>query len=300
MRALGVVVALAACGSHELPATAPVVAPAPVTAIDRMLPLLPDGAQIVVELDLARLRANTVVGDLAGRVLAQLGADSRLPGLPLSLVGSPLGSADAVVLAAYGVGTAQAATITVLASTVEVPNATRLGADLFVLGPDDWVGQVQARAAIAAAHGGKLAAPDALMKLRDHAMPAGATGAVVRITARLPFDARISLARQTGLDAPPAQMSVWADVADDIAVVVDADAADPGDGKRGAVKRLAATIRGALGQLADAPTVRALGIPNSISDARLIAQGNWVRTVLAVGPRHLARVVERARAMLGS
>ena len=51
----------------------------------------------------------------------------------------------------------------------------------------------------------------------------------MRITARLPFDARVALARQTGFDAAPAQLSLWADVADDVAIVVDADAADPGD-----------------------------------------------------------------------
>ena len=44
--------------------------------------------------------------------------------------------------------------------------------------------------------------------------------------------------------------------------------------------------------------MRALGIPNSIVDARVIAQGTWVRTILSIGPRHLARVIERARAMI--
>ena len=41
---------------------------------DRLLALLPDGAQIVVELDLARLRANPVVGAVA---TAALGAARR-------------------------------------------------------------------------------------------------------------------------------------------------------------------------------------------------------------------------------
>ena len=47
--------------------------------------------------------------------------------------------------------------------------------------------------------------------------------------------------------------------------------------------------------------MRALGVPTSLADARLvIEQGTWVRAVVAIGPRHLARVVERARAMLGA
>ena len=39
----------------------------------------------------------------------------------------------------------------------------------------------------------------------------------------------LALARQTGLDAAPAQISAWGDVADDLALIVDCDASDPGD-----------------------------------------------------------------------
>ena len=138
------------------------------------------------------------------------------------------------------------------------------------------------------------------MNLRDHAMPPGATGAVIRVTARLPFDARIAFARQTGLDAAPAQLSVWGDVADDLAIVVDADAADPGDklGKD-AAKRLAQTFQATLEAVAEDSTIKALGVPTSLSGARLVTQGTWVRAIVAVGPHHLERAVERARAMLG-
>jgi hypothetical protein len=300
MRALAVFAALAACGTHG-PA-APAIAPPkpPATALDRMLSLLPDGAQIVVELDLARLRANAVVGEVAAHALAELGADARLPGLPISIAGSPLGNADAVVLAAYGVGTAQAATVTLLATHDEVPSAVRIDAGVVAIGPEAWTAQLQARAAIAAAHGGALEASAALMKLRDRAMPVGATGAVVRITARLAFDARISLERQTGLDTAPAELSLWADVADDVAIVMDADAADPGDapGEKDATKRLAHAIRTAFAQLADVPAIHSLGVANSLADARLIAKGTWVRAIVSVGPHHLLRVIERARAMM--
>jgi hypothetical protein len=228
----------AACGARRGGATLPPEAPhRPTTAAERILPLLPDGAQLVVELDLARLRANPVVGPVVTRALARLGAETRLPGLPFAVAGSPLGDADAVVLASYGLGTAQAATVTVLATRAEVPGGVRLGRDLVALGPDDWVSQVEARAAIA--RQAPLTAPAPLLALRDHAMPAGATGAVVRVTARLPFDARVALARQTGLDEAPARLSLWGDVADDLAIVVDADAADPGDRNgREAVRRL--------------------------------------------------------------
>src|SRR4051812_44249132 len=105
MRRLLSLCAVAAC-SH---ATAPVSAPAkPPAGMERVLGLLPEGAQVVVEVDLARLRASSVVGDVATRALAQLGADSKLPGLPVALAGSPLAGADGFVLAAYGVGTEHA------------------------------------------------------------------------------------------------------------------------------------------------------------------------------------------------
>ena len=290
------VVVVAACGGH---ARAPVTTRAPTPGED-VLALLPEGAQVIVELDLARLKANAAVGETAKQALGAFGADSHVPGLPLSVMGSPLANADRVVLAAYGVGTAQAATLTVLTTKADVPGGVRISPELVALGPEDWVGQLEARAAVAAQH--PLAVPEAVLKLRDHAMPQGATGAVVRITARLPFDARVALARMTNVDAAPAQLSLWCDVADDLAIVVDTAAVDPGDrdpkSAKDSARRLAHTIRGVLGALADTPAIRALGVPTSLADARLVTEGSWVRTIVDVGPRHLARVAERARAML--
>jgi hypothetical protein len=284
-------------GARQLPAAKPAHAHV-VTGTEHVLALLPEGAQLVVEIDLARLRANPVVGDVAAKALAELGADSKIPGVPLAVRGSPLAGADTIVMAAYGVGTAQAATLTILGTKQDLADSTRIAPDLVAIGPDEWVGQLQARAAIDAQH--PLAAPDELMKLRDHAMPPGATGAVLRVTARLPFDARVAFARQTGLDSAPAQLSVWGDVADDLAIVVDADAADPGDklGKD-AAKRLAQTIQATLEEVAGDTTIKAVGVGGSLSGAHLITQGTWVRAIVAVGPHHLERAVERARAMLG-
>ena len=293
-----VVAALVACGGGQHAAPVTSAPPAPSTA-ERMIALLPDGAQIIVELDLARLRANAVVGEVAKQALAQLGADSHVPGLPLVVLGSPLASSDVVVLAAYGVGTAQAATITVLATRAEIEGGVRLAPDLVALGPEEWTGQLASRAAIA---GDKpLAIPHAIADLRAHAMPKGATGATLRVTARLSFDARIALARLTGLEAAPAQLSLWGDVEDDVALVLDADSADPGaKNAKESARRLAATVRTAIAALGDAPLVRSLGVTTSLGDAHLVAQGSWVRAVVAIGPRHLARVVERARAMLAA
>jgi hypothetical protein len=275
------------------------IPPPPPSETERMVALLPEGAQVIVELDLARLRANAAVGPVATSALAALGSDSRLPGLPVVAAGSPLAGADAVVLAAYGVGTSEAATITLLATKTDVPGGTRVSPDLIAIGPDDWTGQLVTRAALDAQH--PLAIPDELRALRKHAEPEGATGAVLRATARLSFDARVALARITGLEIAPARISVWGDIADDVAVVVDADAVDPGDkAAKDSARRLAHTMRGLFAEVGDDPLVRSLGVSPSLDEARLVTQGTWVRAIVAVGPRHLARVVERARAMLAS
>lgn len=310
MKWLLVVLLVAGCGGkrgHTTTTSTP-QAPIAVSLADWMIAVLPAGTQVVVEVDLARLRANATIGAVATRVLAGLGAESRVPGLPMAVEGSPLAHADAVVLGAYGVGTPQAATVIVLATKAEVTGATKIAADLVVLGPDEWTAQVAARAAIAelapdapAPLGGRLPVTlaEELALLRDHAMPQKAPGSVLRITARLPFDARIALARQTGLEAAPAQLSVWADVVDDFGIIIDADAADPGEkNAKAARKQLAASLRGFLNTIATDPAVRALGLANNIAGARFVEQGTWVRAIIEVGPRQLARAAERARAML--
>ncbi|HEX4418237.1 MAG TPA: hypothetical protein VH165_10085 [Kofleriaceae bacterium] len=306
---LAAAVMMAACGDKP-PAVPPRTDVAPSTPIDKLLAMLPAGAQVVVELDLARLRANPVVGAVVTRALA---VDDALGD---ALIGShdpaergregPL-LINQVVLAAYGVGTAQAATLTVMAAARAPAGATKIMDGFYAVGPPDWVELVEQRVALASTGEVKFAiraAPE-LLELRDHAMPPNAPGASLRVTARLPFDARVALARQTGLDAAPAQLSAWADVADDLALVVDCDAEDPGNrpepGKHSdAAKRLEATLRGALAAVADQPAARALGLPSSLAGAKLVTRGTWVRAIVAIGPAHLQRVVDRAAALLGT
>ena len=294
MRA-ALLVVLVACGGGgtKRPVISKATPPVARTAGDRILPLLPEGAQLIVELDFARLRANPVVGKVITQALTG-------PALPMSsdIPLSPLANVDALVLASYGMGTSQAATVTILVTKDSVPNGVSLGEGLVALGPELWTAQLEARAAIAGVEQ-KLTASSELLALRDHAMPPGAPGAALRITARLSFDARVALARQTGLDAPPGRISIWGDVVDDLAIIVDADAVDPGDTKtKQPTKRLETGVRGMLAGLAGEPAIRALGIPSSLNGARIVAKGTWVRTIIAIGPAHLQRVVQRADAML--
>ena len=326
----------AACGGSGAPAAGSPAEPPP-TGTERLLAMLPQGAQIVVEVDLARLRANPVVGAVVTRALAEpprpapdaapaaAWLRSVLRGAPPGEppadpgTGSPaiiaLAAAAQVVLAAYGVGTAQAATLTLLAAPREVVGATRLADGAYAIGPPEWIEQVQQRIALATAGNAAFAirpAPE-LLELRAHAMPPEAPGAALRITAQLSFDARIALVRQTGIDAPPARLSAWGDVVDDLALVIDCDAADPGSAPAGRAsgasaggrradptRRLAGALRAMLAVVADQPTIRALGLPPSLTGARLIARGTWVRAIIAVGPEHLRRVAERAAGMLGA
>ncbi len=312
MKWLVVVLVACACGGGGGKARPTTVRQTPVAqrTADWMLALLPEGVQLVVEVDLARLRANPIVGEVATQALAEMGAETRLPGLPIAVQGSPLASADFLVLGGYGVGTPQAATVILLATKAEVTGARRVAADISVIGDPDWADQIANRAAIAtlmpdapAPLGSRLpiVASEELARLRDHAMPDKAPGAIVRVSARLPFDARVAFAQLMGVDSAPAQLSIWADVVDDFAIIIDADAADPGDkDAKGARKRLVAALTRMLASLARDPGVRAIGISNNLANAKLVEQGTWVRVIIQVGPRQLARATQRVRALLAA
>ena len=316
--AAAAVIACGGGGGAPLPAT-PVVPP---SGTERLLAMLPQGAEIVLEVDLARLRGNPVIGAVVTRALAgpdaPAGAASRGGLAAAWLRGalrrdadpagdaeteSPIAVADQLVLAAYGVGTAQAATLVVLGSRRAIADATHLADDAYALGPAEWVEQAVQR--VGRAGGAAIRPAPELLELRAHAMPADAPGASLRMTAQLPFDARVALARQTGLEVAPAQVSAWGDVADDAALIVDCDATDPGGapagaGRGDASRRLAATLRTVLAGVADLPAIQRLGLPSSLAGARLVARGRWVRMIIAIGPEHLRRVVERAAGLLGA
>ncbi|HEY4181528.1 MAG TPA: hypothetical protein VGM90_31995 [Kofleriaceae bacterium] len=297
-RSLAILVLIAACGgSSKHPTTSMAETFEAKGPTDRILALLPDGAQVIVELDLARLRANPVVGALVTSAILG-GAGDRLPA---EVAAEPLATADALVLAAYGVGTGKAATVIVLATKNAVPNGVPLGEGLVALGPSDWTGQLEARAAIAGVTNGdapKIMPPKDMMEVRDHAIPPKAPGSSFRLTARLPFDARVELARELNLDTVPSELSIWADFVDDFAIIIDADAGDGGKASKDDVKRLDKATRRMLIGLTSEPAVKLLGLVPSIENARITAQGAWLRTIVVVGPDRLSRVVERAKTMM--
>lgn len=279
-------IAVAGCGGGrartKVPSKVSTAVPRATTAGDRMLALLPDGAQLVVEVDLARLRANPVVGPLVTKVLG----DKGIPQL------AGFSDADSVVFAAYGLGSKDAGTVTLFSAKQALQGATPIAKDIYALGATEWIDQVKAREKIDSSTG--LQPSKDLLALRERSMPEAAPGASIRVSAKLTFDARIALARITGIENAPGQLSLWADVVDDLAIIIDADATDPGDNAKTSVKRMSATIESALATIAREPTAIALGLPSSLGQAKLVTRGSWVRAIIAIGPRHLGRVVERA------
>lgn len=279
--------AAAACGGAARgTAATPAPARAP-TGAAPALAHLPAGADVVIELDLARARANPVIGSLVDGWLGSLDP----AGLPVDPT-PPLAGAAWVVLAGYGVGTPTATTVTLLAPGpgAEVPGGTAIGDGIVVVAPPTWIDRVRAVTAPTS-----LAADAALLALRDHAMPAAADGAVVRLTAQLSADARIALANAIGFEPVPRRVSVWADIADDAAVIADLDARDAAD--PAAQRRLRTTLGRWLARLAARPEVRALGLGPPVARTQLVAppRAAWVRAVTLVSPDRLAWVVAAAR-----
>ena len=332
--AMAMAMAMAACGGGRRGAKTSKASPVePETIADHIVALLPPNAQIVVEIDLARLRANPVVGATITKAL------EAPRDMPKDLPTPPLATAEVVVFAAYGVGTSGAATIAVIASKQDIPDATRIpvrlpdkkegsdpanssekkegsdpaknaGSDpsnqsgvigeigVWAMGPAEQIRELEARATLAIDK--PIHAAEDFLRLRARSMPDAAPGASLRVTARLPFDARVALAKQSGLESAPAQLSIWADVVDDFAMIVDADSDDPGDNKqqKKATARLERLIRGALQSLSEERKLQALGLAPAITRAKLSAGGTWIRTIIVVGPALLKRVVERANTSL--
>ncbi len=281
--------AAAACGGGDT--ASPVFVPErAATAGDRLLARLPPGAQVVVEIDLARLRANPVVGAAIGETLA---AGPAVPGAPAALA-APLADAATVILVAYRVGTPEAATITMVSGGTRPDIGLDLGDGVWALAPEG-----ETAALVLAAGGGPSLATDArLLAVRAWAMPAAADGASLRLTAVLDATAQASLAGALGLTAAPAAVSLWGDVADDLAVV--ALLAD----EQPTVVRAArpAWLRGItrmIQRVARSDEIRTVGLSRSIAEADLRREAGGVRLALIVGPGRLARAVERFRANRG-
>ena len=264
------------------------------TPADVVLAHLPTGADVLIEIDLSRARDNAVVGSLATQLFAGDSARASIGPLavPLDDGAAPLASATALVLAAYSVGTADAAMVTVVRGGAPGKNALDLGDGWHAVGPPALLGQVTA-----VSEGLPSLATDAdLLSIRARAMPKAASGAVVRATARLSPDARITLANQLGLEQPPRALSLWFDVIDDAALVVDVDGHDDGDAA--AVSRLRTTLEHRRATLAKWTPLALLGLSPAVECSTIAVAGSWLHLTMVVNPDRLHRVIERAQRAL--
>jgi hypothetical protein len=276
---------LAACSRDKAEVRAPVVTvpERPATAGERILALAPAGAEAVLEVDLARLRDNPAVGTLVRAVTT---VELARPDL--------LGAADTLVFCSYRIGESDAGQL-VFAAGAEVerlPGARVLEPDLVAIGPPALLDRVDL---VRAGTQPAVAADRALLRVRALAMPEQAKGASLRMAVRLGFEGRMSLAHRLELDAAPAWLSLWGDVADDLAAV----ALLGGEGA-GEARDLAAAVTRVRARLARSSLVRRLGLARVAAGTEVKVQDDQVRVVLVVGPRRLAQLVELVLARLSA
>ena len=276
-RALGLCLGLLACGGQVAPASPPL---GPATAGDALLAHAPGGTDAILELDVARLRQNPVVGEL-------LAAAASSPG-----DFNVLADADVLVICAYDVGDKTRQLVLVGGPALrELGGLTRLDNETAVLGPRELVARAEATTAglEPSARGER-----ALLDLRGAAMPEGAPGASLRMVATLDFDARVSIASRLDIAEVPTSISLWGDVVDDLAVV-----AVLGTEDSIAARRLARTLRRFATRIASTPAVRLLGLAAEVAAARVTVDGAAVKVVVTIGPRRLAALTSAWAQRLG-
>jgi hypothetical protein len=254
---------------------------------DALLGDLPSGADVLIELDLARLYANPTVGAAAKRALAAPPADLQLPGFLVPKGAAPLANATAVVMAAYAVGTHDATTVTLIATRGEVPNGVAIADGVIALGPPEVIARVKDAAA---GRTEPITRDRAMMTTRARAMPDGAPGATLRATARLGLDARVALQPLIGSDLAPASLSLWVDVADDAALVAIVDGHDEAGG--GGQRLLVALERLRVGLSASTMLLQ-LGLAPVIREATFVRSGDVVKVVATIGPKRLGQLVAK-------
>ncbi|MCG8420164.1 MAG: hypothetical protein MJE77_19715 [Proteobacteria bacterium] len=307
---------VAACsGTSTNQSQTPQVIPVPVrasTAGDALMAMAPAGADLVVEIDMARLRHNQVVGPVFTRLatLSDRSIGGDLPGEE-SVADASSGfravdvelfrHADTVLFCAYHVGTDRASALTILAGPeVDSLELVRTrgrpvghlaeAGSVWVIGPRELVDRVQA---VARSGGSALSDDRELLAQRARIMPAAASGASLRIAARLDFDARVALAARLGLDRVPTGVAVWGDVADDLAVVA-AFRAETADG----VSPLAGAAEKMRNRIAGHPWVRRHLLHFTVHTIDIRRRDGEVRAVLVIGPSRLARLMKRAAGFL--
>jgi hypothetical protein len=273
--ALAIIVAMSACRG---PGLAPdvEVSRAPPAASALLIELAPEGADLVLELDLARLRQSEALGELveALRARASEGLGDGPGGLDLL-------AADELLMASYDLGgeSAQALTLIRGEGVAAVAGAEILADDLAVTGPPALVARATE---VVAGRQSATSSQPRLMELREAAIPRGAPGAALRVSGDLGFDARVGLSRLLALPDVPVAIAVWGDVVDDLAVVALLGAQSDDE-----AHALAELVGAWQVRAAALPRVRRLGLDRAVLGAAVTVVGATVRLTLVVSPTRL-------------
>lgn len=250
------------------------------TAGEALLAHAPAGADAILEIDFARLRANPVVGDLFS---ALSNSSPALAGGGLDL----MSAADLLVVVSYEIGDAEPERLVLLkgAKTDSIAGATAVSEGVVALASEAMSARLQA---VARGDEPSLSTDKPLLKIRALAMPERADAAVLRMAARLDFDGRIAVARALELEDVPVSVSVWGDVVDDLALVALANGVAAGEGTK-----LARGLERVRDKAAAIPQLRWLGLGPVIRGAEVEAAGVAARLVLLIGPKRLALIARK-------
>ncbi len=278
MLLLGVVGLAIACGGKPVP---PIAWPVPRVGPGQLVAYVPAGAQLLVEIDVARLRANPVVGELVRLLVdTQTPIDAGVdlpPGLPPSLQG-----VEAIVIASFLVGSVDAQTLTLLQVA---PNhnvvGVAVGDGVVAVGPENLVARalLLGNAARGATPAHQLRAT--LIAARQRIELPGTDASVLRITAILSPAAAAAL-------GVPTTLALWSDIVDDAAILISCP--------RASVDALAQRLQ----QFGQTKMVRLLGLAPSLAQVRVQHTAPWSRIIVVITPGPLRRAVQRALATLSS
>ncbi len=276
--------ALLGCGgsSTAVPST-----PLPVrahTAGQELLAKAPLGADLILEIDLARLRDNAALGPL----LTGLAAPKSLGSIDL------LQGAEAALICVYDIGDdpRQLIVLQMDAQPEEFgqeQTIRSLGNGYWGIGDSALLRQAEALTDSS----GSMLMDSAARRMREQVMPSAADNAAFRLVARLDFDARVALASKVGVSEVPVSIAVWADVVDDLAIVMDLATEE-----EGADARLAGAMEALRSRLARQAYVRYLGLSDAVRKIRILRTPKGMRAVFVLPPKSLARFVQRVERQL--
>ncbi len=283
-------IAWAACGgSSSEPKEPKVAVPERIeTTGDAILKMIPSGADSILEIDFERLRTNTVVGELARSLTRVSQVSGQDGGVNLATMG------DFVTFVSYGIGEPNPERVVVVrgGNAAAIKGSFRLDGSTVALVSKKMESKL---ALVAAGRESSLAEASELTRLRALAMPDKASGAVLRVAAHLDFNARIALAKALDVDEVPVSVSVWGDVADDLAIIALVSGENAKEGGR-----LAGALAKIRSRLAGQAMIRRFGVGRLLRGAKIENHGAAARMVLLIGPRRLKRLVERILAQIAA